>query len=70
MSRVEEIEAAIEELSPEDFLRVARWFNDREQLQWDEQMDEDSAAGRLDFLFDEASREAEEGLLREWPPAR
>jgi hypothetical protein len=70
MSRVEEIEAAIEELSPEDFLRVARWFNDREQLQWDEQMDEDSAAGRLDFLFDEVGKEAEEGLLREWPPAR
>jgi hypothetical protein len=70
MSRVEEIEAAIEELSPEDFLRVVRWFNDRAQSQWDEQMDEDSAAGRLDFLFDEASKEAEEGLLREWPPVR
>jgi len=42
----------------------------REQAEWDEQMDQDCAAGRLDFLFDEASREAEEGLLREWPPAR
>ena len=41
-----------------------------EQLQWDEQMDQDSAAGRLAFLFDEASKETEEGLLREWPPAR
>jgi hypothetical protein len=70
MSRVEEIEAAIESLSPEEFRRVTQWLYDREQLQWDEQMDEDSATGRLDFLFDEASKEAEKGLLREWPPAR
>jgi hypothetical protein len=39
----------------------------REQAEWDEQMDEE-AAGRLDSLFDEAVREADEGLLREWPP--
>lgn len=70
MSRVEEIEAAIERLTPDEFRRVAQWLFDREQLQWDEQMDEDSVAGRIDFLFDEASREAEEGLLREWPPVK
>jgi hypothetical protein len=33
-------------------------------------MDEDSAAGRLDFLFDEAVMEAEEGLLHKWPPMK
>lgn len=70
MSRVEEIEAAIQQLSPEEFRRVARWFYDREQALWDEQLDRDSTAGKLDFLFDEAAKEAEEGLLREWPPAR
>ena len=31
----------------------------RGQAAWDEQMDRDSAAGRLDFLFDEADSEAE-----------
>jgi hypothetical protein len=66
MSRVDEIEAAIEELTPEEFHRVAQWFNDREQARWDEQLDRDSASGKLDFLFEEA----EEGLLREWPPVR
>ena len=70
MSRVEEIEAAIEQLSPEEFRRVAQWFHDREQAEWDAQLDRDSVAGKLDFLFDEAGKEAEEGLLREWPPAR
>lgn len=33
-------------------------------------MDADSAAGELDFLFDEADEESAEGLLREWPPAK
>jgi hypothetical protein len=70
MSRVEEIEAAIEQLSHEELRRVAQWFYDREQARWDEQLDRDSAAGRLDFLFDEAGKEAEEGLLRDWPPVR
>ena len=40
----------------------------RDQAEWDEQMDQDSAAGGLDFLFDEAREEAQEGPLREWPP--
>ncbi|MGA3039894.1 MAG: hypothetical protein ABSF54_03780 [Bryobacteraceae bacterium] len=70
MSRVEEIEAAIEQLPPEEYRRVAEWFHDREQAQWDEQMDRDSVVGGLDFLFDEAGKEAEEGLLREWPPMK
>ncbi len=41
-----------------------------EDAQWDEQMDDDSVAGRLDFLFDEARKEAEEVPLSERPPAR
>jgi hypothetical protein len=55
MSRVEEIEAAIDDLPPEEYRRVVEWFRVREQRRWDEQMDADSFAGRLDFLFDEAS---------------
>jgi hypothetical protein len=42
----------------------------RDQAEWDEQMDRDSAAGTLDFLFAETGKEAEEGLLREWPSVR
>lgn len=70
MERLEEIEAAVERLEPEEFRRFAEWFREREQRRWDEQMDADSAAGRLDFLFDEADREAASPEIREWPPAR
>ena len=67
MSRVEEIETAIEHLPPEDFLRIARWVREREQQLWDEQLDSDSASGRLDILFEEAGNESRTDLLREWP---
>ena len=67
MSRVEEIEAAIDGLPQEDYSRIVQWFRVREQRRWDEQLDADSAAGKLDFLFEEADSEAAKGLLREWP---
>ena len=51
MDRVEEIEAAIQGLPPEDYKRLVQWFLAREQTRWDEQMDRDSSAGKLDFLF-------------------
>ena len=70
MDRVEEIEAAIDGLPPEEFRRIVEWFREREQRRWDDQMDSDSGAGKLDFLFDEAEDESAKGLLREWPSLR
>ena len=43
--------------SPDESQRLVQWFRDREQARWDEQMDRDSSAGKLDFLFDEAERD-------------
>jgi hypothetical protein len=67
MSRVEELEAAISELPPDDFRRLAEWIRELDQTRWDQKIDEDNACGKLDFLFDEASEEASRGLLRDWP---
>jgi hypothetical protein len=64
MSRVEEIEAAIESLPPEEFQEIANWCRERENAIWDDRMDADSGSGRLDFLFDEAKADS----LQEWPP--
>ena len=67
MDRVEEIESAIENLPPEDFDRIARWFRQRDQTLWDTKLDAASRSGKLDFLFDEAEYESAHDLLREWP---
>jgi hypothetical protein len=70
MDRVEEIEAAINSLPPEEYRRIAQWFRALEQTRWDEQMDRDSSTGKLDFLFAEAESELADGLVREWPPSK
>jgi hypothetical protein len=53
MGTVDEIKAAINNLSPEDFARVRDWFLELDSELWDRQIAEDSAAGRLDFLTQE-----------------
>ncbi len=70
MERVEEIETAVAGLPPEDYRRLVDWFRIREQTRWDEQMDRDSAAGKLDFLFTEAENETEQESVRRWPPSK
>ena len=54
MKRVEEIEAAIRELPPDDFRRLVDWIREREHALWDAKLESDSASGKLDFLFEEA----------------
>jgi hypothetical protein len=70
MDRVEEIEAAINDLPPEDFRRIAIWFRERDQSLWDQQLDNDASTGRLDFLFEEIETESQQDLLRDWPEPR
>jgi hypothetical protein len=70
MDRVEEIEAAITNLRPDEYQRLVDWFRAQDQARWDEQMDRDSAAGKLDFLFNEAVDESAQGLVRNWPPPK
>ena len=51
MSRIEEIEDAIDRLSPEEFRRLAGWVREREQRQWDEQLDSDASTCKLDLFL-------------------
>ena len=53
MSTVDEIEAAISNLPPQDFARVRDWLLERDSERWDKQIAEDAAAGKLDFLIQE-----------------
>ena len=45
---VEELEAAIASLSPEDLARLTDWFENFVADQWDRQIEADILAGRLD----------------------
>ena len=61
MTTVQEIETAIEGLPPEDFLALVDRLRNRHADEWDRQIAEDAAAGRLDPLWEEARREIADG---------
>ncbi len=65
MSKVKEIQAAIESLSGEDYARLRKWFSERDWEKWDRQIEADSKAGKLDFLVKEARYEKAKGKLKE-----
>ncbi|MGK7907052.1 MAG: hypothetical protein AB4040_07480 [Synechococcus sp.] len=64
MSTVEQIEAAILKLSPKELTQLADWVLDLDEQQWDEQIERDSAVGKLDFLVQEARTEFQTGSSR------
>jgi hypothetical protein len=68
MNRVEELQRSIQELTPDEFAQIARHVHALEQEHWDHQLDQDAAAGQLDFLV-EAREDQRAGLLKSWPPS-
>ena len=65
MTKVEEIQAAIEALPKEEYAQLRRWFTERDWHEWDRQIEADSAAGKLDYLIEEAFDEKKMGRLKE-----
>lgn len=61
MSTVEEIEEAIRSLSRQQLSELRSWFGEFDAQLWDEQLECDIAAGRLDQLADEAINDLREG---------
>ena len=64
MSTVEEIEAAIEHLSPDEVARLSEWLGSFEAQSWDGQLERDVRAGHLEKVWEKAQREIEGGKAR------
>ncbi|GAB4300982.1 MAG: hypothetical protein Fur0025_40930 [Oscillatoriaceae cyanobacterium] len=58
---VEQIEAAILNLSETDFAKLRNWLLDLDYQQWDRQLEQDILDGKLDNLAKEALAEFEAG---------
>ena len=65
MKQVEQIQAEIEALSQEDFVRLREWFAEIDWLLWDKQLEVDIADGKLDFLLEEAMTAKSQGKLKD-----
>lgn len=61
---IEQIESAILKLSPQELTQLTDWLLDLDEQRWDRQIECDVAAGKLDFLTQEALAEMESGNCR------
>jgi len=64
MTKVQEIERAVLTLPKADYSRFRQWFLEEDWKKWDEQLDADVKAGKLDFLAAEALEAKKRGKLR------
>ncbi len=54
MSTLDEVKQAVCQLSEADLAAFRAWFAGFDATSWDQQLEQDVAAGRLDALADEA----------------
>ena len=65
MTKLEELEKAVTSLTAEEYREFRQWFLERDWEQWDQQIEADSRAGKLDFLVKEAFDAKKQGKLKE-----
>lgn len=65
MSKVEELEKAIDALPEEEYKQLRQWFSEKDWNKWDQQIDADSKSGKLDFLLQEALEAKSKNKLKE-----
>ncbi len=61
---VQEIQAAIIELPPEQLDQLANWLQEYQASLWDQQIEDDLAAGNLDTILDKVDAEYKAGLAK------
>ena len=72
MTTVEDIEKAIAKLKPREFDRLRVWFEEYQAARFDEKIERDASAGKLDRATERALADHRKGRSREffsprWP---
>jgi len=65
MSEVEQLEERIAKLAPRELAEFRAWFAEFDARVWDEQIEADAKAGKLDDLIAEALADYKAGKARE-----
>ena len=63
MTSVAEIKQAILSLPEEEYAEVIDWLYSLEEKEWDRQIEDDAASGKLDFFKAEAEEAKRNGTL-------
>ena len=64
MTSIQFIEDQIQRLDHPSFTMLRNWFVEYEHSRWDRQIADDSEAGKLDFLINEALIEHQSGKTK------
>lgn len=62
---IQQIESAILELPSSEFRQVIDWLLDLDYQRWDEELERDIEAGKLDFLAQESIEDFENGFCKQ-----
>lgn len=61
---VKDIEQAITQLPRQEVAELSRWFEEFQNQMWDEQIERDANAGRLDKLIEQAKAQSAAGRCK------
>lgn len=65
MTKVEALEEEIKKLSREELVQLREWLLERDAQEWDRQVEQDAASGKLDKLFQKSIADHFSGKSRE-----
>ncbi len=65
MSEIEQLEERIAKLAPQDLAKFRAWFLEFDARVWDQQIEADAKAGKLDALIGEAVADYTAGKARD-----
>jgi len=65
MASIQELEKVVSSLPENEYKQFRQWFLDQDWKKWDHQIEEDSKAGKLDFLLEEANEAKKKNRLRD-----
>jgi len=65
MSKIDELKTEIERLPENEFTELVRWLSEKDWGRWDQEIEADSEAGKLDFLVREALDAKTKGTLKD-----
>ena len=64
MGKIEDIEKAVSELAPDELAKFRAWFEEFEAARFDEQIERDAKAGKLDRVADAAIADFRAGRVK------
>jgi hypothetical protein len=70
MSKIDEIKQAVQQLSPEELRSFRDWLDEQHSQLWDDQIERDAKAGKLDWLADKLRADYNAGTVTDLDPTQ